>query len=75
MESASEEWVHGYGLLVAIDCASDLPTGAIVVQRKQDPETPTFECFERLVKNTDVTMVLGDSAFDALEFHDQCVDR
>ncbi|WP_080510256.1 transposase [Halococcus salifodinae] len=74
-ESAAEEWVYGYGLLVAVDCASDLPVGAVVVQRKQHPETATLECFERLVENTDVTMVLGDSAFDTLEFHDRCVDR
>ena len=38
-EPASEEWVYGYGLLVAVDCASDLPAGAVVVQRKQRPET------------------------------------
>ena len=74
-ESASEEWVYGYGLLVAVDCASDLPAGAVVVQRKQHPETATLECFERLIENTDVTIVLGDSAFDTLEFHDRCVDR
>jgi len=74
-ESASEKWVHGYGLLVAVDCASDLPAGAVVVQRKQQPETATLECFERLVENTAVTTVLGDSAFDTLEFHDRCVDR
>ena len=28
--------------------------------------------FERLVENTAVTRVLGDSAFDTLEFHDRC---
>lgn len=74
-ESASEEWIYGYGLLVAVDCASDLPAGAVVTQRKQHPETATLACFERLVENTDVTVVLGDSAFDTLEFHDRCVDR
>ena len=74
-ESASEEWVYGYGLLVAVDCASNLPAGAVVVQRKQHPETATLEAFERLVDNTDVTMVLSDSAFDTLEFHDRCVER
>ena len=74
-ESASEEWIYGYGLLVAVDCASDLPAGAVVVQRKQHPETATLECLERLAENTAVTMVLGDWAFDTLEFHDRCVDR
>jgi|AntDeeMetagen285_2_1112576.scaffolds.fasta_scaffold08739_1 hypothetical protein len=74
-ESAAEEWVYGYGLLVAVDCASDLPAGAVVVQRKQHPETATLECFERLIENTDVTVALGDSAFDTLEFHGRCVDR
>lgn len=57
------------------DCASGEIAGAVVVQRKQHPETATLECFERLVENTDVTVVLGDSAFDTLEFHDRCVDR
>jgi hypothetical protein len=74
-ESSSEEWVYGYGLLVAVDCASDLPAGAVVTERKQHPETATLECFERLIENTDVTVILGDSAYDTLEFHDRCVDR
>ena len=69
-ESTAEEWVYSYGLLVTVNCASDLPAGAVVVQRKQHPETATLECFERLVENTDVTIVLGDSAFGTLEFHD-----
>jgi hypothetical protein len=74
-EPSAEKWVYGYGLLVAVDCASDLPAGAVVTQRKQHPETATLDCFERLVANTDVTVVLGDSAYDTLEFHDRCVDR
>lgn len=74
-EPASEEWVYGYGLLVAVDCASDLPAGAVVVQRKQHSETATLACFERLVENTTVMVVLGDSAFDTLVFHERCVDR
>jgi hypothetical protein len=28
-ESAAEEWVYGYGLVVAVDCASDLMSEGI----------------------------------------------
>jgi len=68
-----EGWVYGYGLLVAVDCASDLPAGAVVTQRKQHPETATLECYERLIANTTVTEILGDSAYDTLEFHERCL--
>ena len=47
-ESAAKEWVYGYGFLVAVDCASGEIAGAVVVQRKQHPETATLEVFERL---------------------------
>nr|WP_235019724.1 transposase [Natrialba sp. INN-245] len=73
-DSIDQTWVYGYGLLVAVDCASDLPAGAVVTQRKQHPETATLECFDRLRVNTTVTEVLGDSAYDTLEFHKGCID-
>ncbi len=59
-----QEWVYGYGLLVAVDCASGKIVGAVVTQRKQYPETVTLECYERLRPNTTVTEALGDSAYD-----------
>lgn len=71
--ASTEEWVYGYGLLVAVDCASGLPAGAVVTQRKQHPETATLACYERLSENTTVTEILGDSAYDTLEFHDRCL--
>lgn len=74
-DSIDRKWVYGYGLLVAVDCASDLPAGAVVTQRKQHPETATLECFDRLSANTTVTEVLGDSAYDTLEFHKECFDN
>lgn len=73
-DHVTEDWVYGYGLLVAVDCASDLPAGAVVTQYKQHPETATLECYERLTENTVVTEILGDSAYDTLEFHGRCLD-
>ena len=74
-DSIDQKWVYGYGLLAAVDCASDLPAGAVVTQRKQHPETATLECFDRLRTNTTVTEILGDSAYDTLEFHEECFDN
>ncbi len=34
----------------------------------------TLECFDRLSTNTTITEILGDSAYDTLDFHDQCLD-
>jgi len=62
-DSIDQEWVYGYGLLVAV-----------VTQRKQHPETVTPECLDRLRVNTMVTEILGDSARDTLELHEQCID-
>ncbi|MHC3439669.1 transposase, partial [Natrialbaceae archaeon A-gly3] len=71
LDPIDEEWVYGYGLLVAVDCASDLPAGAVVTQHKQHPESATLECYDRLIANTTVAEILGDSAYDTLEFHER----
>lgn len=63
-EPASEEWVSGYGLLVAVDTASDLPAGAVLTERKRHPETATLARYERLTTNTSVTEILGDTAYE-----------
>lgn len=73
-EPATEEWVYGYGLLVAVDTASDLPAGAILTERKQHPESATLACYERLTTNTTVTEILGDTAYDTLAFHEACLE-
>lgn len=44
-----------------------------MTQYKHHPETATLECYERTTENTTVTEILGDSAYDTLEFHGRCL--
>lgn len=74
-DDIEDEPYYGYGLLTAVDCATDLPGSAVVCQRKQHPETKTLECLGHLTTNTDVTQLLGDAWFDTLEYHYDCLDR
>jgi len=70
-DSIDQEWVYGYELLVEVDCASDLPAGAVVIQHKQHPEIVALGWYECLRSNTTVTEVLEDLAYDILTFHEE----
>jgi hypothetical protein len=47
----------------------------VTLQYKQHPETATLECYERVIENRTVTEILGDSAYDTLEFHSRCLEN
>ncbi|MFB6228414.1 MAG: hypothetical protein ABEH88_07590 [Halobacteriales archaeon] len=50
-DDIEDEPYYGYGLLTAVDCATDLPGSAVVCQRKQHPETKTLEYLSGLLSS------------------------
>ena len=74
-EHSEDNFCYGYGLVVVVDCASDLPAGAVFCQRKQHGEETSIECLKEAIETTDIDTILGDAWYDTLDFHGFCADR
>jgi len=74
-EHSEDNFYYGYGLIAVVDCASDLPAGAVFCQRKQHSEDQSLDCLEQVTETTEVETLLGDAWYDTLRLHDFCADR
>jgi len=74
-EHGEDDFYYGYGLVAVVDCASDLPAGAVVCQRRQHDEETSIECLTETMETTELDTLLGDAWYDTLELHEFCADR
>jgi hypothetical protein len=74
-EHSEDNFYYGYGLVAVVDCASDLPAGAVFCQRKQHGEDTSIECLTQAMETTEIDTILGDAWYDTLDLHEFCADR
>ncbi len=73
-DSTAEEHYYGFGCVI-VSAGPKIPIAAEFTQRKQiDAETAMRVTKDALAVDTPIWM-LGDSAYDVLEWHDSCCRR
>ncbi len=53
-EHSEDNFYYGCGLVAVVDCASDLPAGAVFCQREQHSEDQSIDCLKQVTETTEV---------------------